>query len=64
MGGRAGLDTQCTMLNYPRNGLFSGDIDQKLNSSWSKDGQFEVIGSGVLPMHIINIMPQVIVGGT
>ena len=63
MGGRAGLDDQYTMLNYPRNGLYSGDIDQKLNSSWSKDGQIEIVGSGVLPMHIINIMPQVTVGG-
>lgn len=64
VGGRAGYNGQYTMLNYPANGLYTGDVEQKLTSSWSKDGQFEIIGSGVLPMHIINLMPQVIVGGT
>lgn len=62
-GGKAGQNGQYSNLPYPGNGLYSGDIEQKLIAGWSKDGQFEIIGSGVQPMHIINLTPQVEFGG-
>jgi hypothetical protein len=62
-GGLAGQD-QFVNLNYPNiTGLYSGDLNVNLLSRWDKDGQFEITGNGALPMHIINIMPRVSVGG-
>lgn len=43
--------------------LESGDIDVELLSGWKKEGQFEIKGSGIYPMHITNLMPRVQIGG-
>lgn len=43
--------------------LESGDINVELLSGWRKEGQFEIKGSGIYPMHITNLMPRVQVGG-
>ena len=63
-GGQAGQD-QFVNLNYPigTKGLYSGDLDVNLLARWERDGKFEINGTGTLPMHIINIMPRVSIGG-
>lgn len=65
-GGQAG-DEQFVDLpwNSPKTSpaLESDDIDVELLSGWRKEGQFEITGDAVYPMHITNLMPRVQVGG-
>ena len=65
-GGQAG-DEQFVDLHWssPETSpiLESDDIDVDLLAEWKKEGQFELTGSGIYPMHIISMMPRVQVGG-
>ena len=65
-GGQAG-DEQFVDLHWssPKTSpiLESDDIDVDLLAEWKKEGQFELTGSGIYPMHIISMMPRVQVGG-